>query len=107
MRSIDIRSVNMSEIAELKTLIQGMQAELERTAKNATIEELIRKIDEKDVKIADLTRRVKSLEGRIPTPCYCRSMTTSSRTLVARTCASLGSLNPKKAEKTVQFASRR
>ena len=55
----------MSEITELKTLIQGMQAELETTAKNATIEDLIRKIDEKDAKIADLTRRVDLLEGRI------------------------------------------
>ena len=38
----------MADIAELKTLIEGIQAALKDTATNEKIEELIRKIDEKD-----------------------------------------------------------
>ena len=102
----------MSEIAELKTLIQGMKAELEKTAKNETIEDLIRKIDEKDAKIADLTRRVDLLEGRI-------AVAENTNTLLLQKHDDLESYTrrqnlrivgipePKKAEKTVQFASRR
>ena len=55
----------MADIAELKTLIEGIQAALKDTATNEKIEELIRKIDEKDTKITALEKRVEALEGRL------------------------------------------
>ena len=55
----------MADIAELKTLIEGIQAALKDTATNEKIEELIRKIDEKDTKISSLEKRVEMLEGRV------------------------------------------
>ena len=55
----------MADIAELKTLIEGIQAALKNTVTNEKIEELIRKIDEKDTKIALLEKRVEMLEGRV------------------------------------------
>ena len=55
----------MADIAELKTLIEGIQAALEDKATNEKIEELIRKIDEKDTKITALEKRVEMLEGRV------------------------------------------
>ena len=55
----------MADIAELKTLIEGIQASLKDTVTNEKIEELIRKIDEKDTKITELENRLEALEGRV------------------------------------------
>ena len=55
----------MADVAELKTLIQGIQADLRNKVTNEKIEELIRKMDEKDAKIASLEKQVDLLNGRI------------------------------------------
>ena len=59
------RKREMADIAELKTLIEGIQAALKDTVTNQKIEELIRKIDEKDTKITELENRLEALEGRV------------------------------------------
>ena len=55
----------MAEIAELKTLIQGLQAELAKTAKQESIDDLLAKLDAKDETIGQLERRIENLEGRV------------------------------------------
>ncbi len=57
----------MAELAELKTLIEGIQNDLRGKATNDKINELIAKIDEKDATISSLNERVEVLEGRIST----------------------------------------
>ena len=55
----------MDGIADLKKLIEDIQADLQNKATTEKIEELIQKIDAKDQKISDLENKVKQLEGRV------------------------------------------
>ena len=52
----------MGDVAELKTLIEGIQTDLRNKATNDKIEELIRKIEAKDAKIEALETKVEALE---------------------------------------------
>ena len=55
----------MADIAELKTLIQGLQAELAKTAKQESIDDLLGKLATKDETIGNLEKRIENLEARV------------------------------------------
>ena len=55
----------MADIAELKALIQNLQAELAKTAKQESIDDLLTKLAAKDETIGKLEKRIENLEGRV------------------------------------------
>ena len=55
----------MADIAELKALIQNLQAELAKTAKQESIDDLLTKLAAKDEIIGKLEKRIENLEGRV------------------------------------------
>ena len=52
----------MGDLADLKNIVQEVKDELKKVATNEKIDELIKSINDKDVKINELETRIKSLE---------------------------------------------
>ena len=84
----------MAEIGELRKLLHEIKDELNKKATNERIDELVRKLDEKDKKFESLEARVKELE-KSKELFLNGKLTTMNHTIVDNVLGLLEFLNPR------------